>query len=106
MAIVPMQGSPVPTIHDAARDRLLFHGQSASNRYTRDAAYILEEGEGLAMPRRAPEATAGETRFATTVHFEENRKVLDSPTVPLDDFFYWEYVIAGTSALKALALSR
>ena len=92
------QGNPVPTIYDETRGRLVFHGQCASNRYTRDAAYFIEEGEGLAMPRRLPEATAGETRFATTVHFEENRKVLDSPAVPLDDFFYWEYVIAGTSA--------
>ncbi len=92
------QGNPVPTIFDEARDRLVFHGQSASNRYTRDAAYFIEEGAGLAMPRRAPGATEGESLFATTVHFEEDRKVLDSPTVPLDDFFYWEYVIAGTSA--------
>jgi uncharacterized repeat protein (TIGR01451 family) len=96
------QGSPVATIHDAVRGQILFHGQGVRNRYTREAAYLISEGEGLAMAKRAPEATDGATVFPAQVRFEEDRKVLDSPTVPIDDFFYWDYVIAGTGATSRL----
>ena len=92
------QGSPVPTIYDAARGRLLFHGRGLRGRYARDNAYLISEGAGRAMPRREPGATAGQTVFSATVRFEEDRNVFDSPTVPLEDYFYWDYVIAGTNA--------
>ena len=32
------------------------------------------------------------------MHFEEDRNVFDSSMVPREDFFYWDYVIAGTNA--------
>ena len=96
------QGSPVPTIYDAVRGQIVFHGHGVRNRYTREAAYLISEGAGMAMAQRAPGATEGATVFPAQVRFEEDRNVLDSPTVPIDDFFYWNYVIAGTGASSRL----
>ncbi len=92
------QGSPVPTIYDEARGRLVFRGQGLRGRYARDNAYLISAGDGRTMPRREPGATDGQTVFPATVRFEEDRNVFDSPTVPLEDYFYWDYVIAGTNA--------
>ena len=95
---IDAQGSPVPAIVDVARGRLVFHGEGIRGRYVRDNAYLVSEGEGRAMPRRGPDAADGRTEFPSTVHFEEDRNVFDSSMVPREDFFYWDYVIAGTNA--------
>ena len=46
---VRSQGRPVPTLHDAGRDRLVFHGQPTPSWYVRDAAYLISLGEGWPM---------------------------------------------------------
>jgi uncharacterized repeat protein (TIGR01451 family) len=96
------QGASVATIYDEVRGQIVFHGQGVRNRYTRDAAYMISEGEGPAMARRAPGAPDGATVFPAQVRFEEDRRVFDSPTVPIDDFFYWDYIFAGTGAASRL----
>ncbi len=90
--------APVPTIYDAARERLLFHGRPTDDWYARDAAVLIQVGAGLAMPRREPAAAAGATVFPATVRFEEDRYPFDGATAKPDDFYYWDYVISGTNA--------
>lgn len=96
------QGSAVPTIYDEGRGQIVFHGQGVRNRYTREAAYLISEGAGPAMDRREPGATDGAAVLPARVRFEEDRKVFDSPTVPIDDFFYWDFILAGTGASSRL----
>ena len=91
-------GVPVPTIYDAARDRVLFHGRPTDDWYARDAAVLIRVGAGLAMPRREPAAAAGADVFPATVRFEEDRYPFDSATTKPEDFYYWDYVISGTNA--------
>ena len=96
-----MQGEPVPTIYDAAGDRLLFHGRATTNWYTRDNAVMITAGAGLAMPRRDPGAGAGESVLPVTVRFEEDRYPFDSALEKPQDFYYWDYVIGGTNATSS-----
>ena len=91
-------GAAVPTIYDAARDRMLFHGRPTDDWYARDAAVMIRIGSGLAMPRREPAAAAGAGVFPATVRFEEDRYPFDSATTKPADFYYWDYVISGTNA--------
>ena len=90
------QGRPVPTLHDAGRDRLVFHGQPTSSWYARDAAYLISVGEGMAMPRQNPGATNGATVVPVQVRIEEDRLPLDSVVQMPEDFYYWDYVISTT----------
>ena len=91
-------GAAVPTLSDATRDRMLFHGRPTDDWYARDAAVFIEIGAGLAMPRREPAAATGAGAFPATVRFEEDRYPFDSATTKPADFYYWDYVISGTSA--------
>jgi uncharacterized repeat protein (TIGR01451 family) len=93
------QGEPVPTIYDAARGLLVFHGRPAVNWYARDAAVRIDIGEGLSMPRREPGAASGDSRFPVQVRFEEDRYPFDSATHLPDDFYYWDYVISGNATM-------
>ena len=95
---IEAQGAPVPAIVDDGRGRIAFFGQGIRGRYVRDNAYLISAESGRTMPRRAPGAAAGQTVLSATVRFEEDRNVFDSPTVPLEDYFYWDYVVAGTNA--------
>jgi len=92
------EGAAVPTIYDAARDRLLFHGRPTDDWYARDAAVLIQVGSGLAMPRREPAAAGGAGVFPATVRFEEDRYPFDGATTKPADFYYWDYVISGTNA--------
>ncbi|MGD9613709.1 MAG: SdrD B-like domain-containing protein, partial [Kiritimatiellia bacterium] len=91
------QGTAVPTIYDAARARLLFHGRGADNWYARDNAYLISRGAGLAMTRREPGATGGETVFPAELDFEEGRYPFDSAAIRPEDFYYWDYVLSATN---------
>ena len=92
-------GRLVPTLFDAARDRLVFHGGPAANWYARVNAYLIYEGRGLAMPRRAPGADGGAAVFATSIRFEEDRYPGNTAvTAKPDDFYYWKFVMNSTNA--------
>ncbi len=93
------QREPVPVHFDEARGRLLFHGEPTGNWYTRDATYLISEGEGLEMPRREPNAASGETVFPVQIRFEEDRYPFDSVQTRPDDFYYWNYILSGHSSL-------
>ena len=95
---IEAQGAPVPAIVDDVRGRIAFFGQGIRGRYVRDNAYLISAGPGRIMTRRDPGAAAGQTVLSAAVRFEEDRNVFDSPTVPLEDFFYWDYVVGGTNA--------
>ena len=88
------QGRPVPLLYDAARGRVVFHGQPTDSWYAPAAAYLISAGEGYAMPRREPDATAGESVFRTEVRFEEDRWPLDGVVQRPEDFYYWEYILS------------
>ena len=88
------QGRPVPVLYDENRERLLFHAVPTECWYTRDAAYLITAGEGLAMPRRQPGATNGETVFPAQIRFEEDRLPLDGAIQKPEDFYYWNYIVA------------
>ncbi len=90
-------GVPVSAIVDEVRNRLLFHATSpVRDWYTRDRAYLISEGEGLAMLRREPGATSGETVFPVTIHFEEDRFLFSMTHMP-EDFYFWAGVVSSPS---------
>ena len=89
--------APLPTIYDEAHARILFYGTATTNWYARDNAAIISVGRGLAMPRREPAATSGETVLPVQVRWEEDRYPLDQSINWADDLYYWDYVIAGTT---------
>jgi hypothetical protein len=94
---IQSQGRPVPTLHDAGRNRLVFHGQPTPSWYARDAAYLISVGEGCAMPRQDPGATNGATVVPVQLRIEEDRLPLDSVVQMPEDFYYWDYVISTTN---------
>jgi uncharacterized repeat protein (TIGR01451 family) len=91
------QGAAVPAIYDAARARLVFHARGADDWYARDNAYLISEGAGAPMPRRAPGAASGETAVPAQVRFELDRYPFDSALVKPADFYYWDYVLSATN---------
>ena len=92
------EGSPVPTIRDAARGRLLFYGRSTPNPYTREKAYLITVGEGLAMPRRDPGAADDATTvLPATVRLEQDRHLFDSLEGGSEITYYWDYVSSGSA---------
>ena len=96
---ITCQGELVATRFDAVRNRLLFVGHATENWYTRDAAYLIAEGPGLAMLQRAPGADSGDTVFPVDLRLEEDRYPFDSALSRPDDFYYWDYVISGHATL-------
>ncbi len=99
---VSAQGAAVPTIFDAARDRLVFYGPATDNWYARDNACLISRETGAAMPRRAPGAASGASVFPVQVRFEQDRYPFDSALVKPDDFYYWDYVISGATNATSL----
>ena len=93
------QGVPLPVLYDAARARLVFHGEPTDNWYTRTAVVLISQGAGLAMPRRDPGASSGATAFPVRVRFEQDRYPLDNARAMPEDFYYWDYVISGNATL-------
>jgi uncharacterized repeat protein (TIGR01451 family) len=100
-------GQPVPYLYQPVEDRLVFFAQATTNWYTRDAAYMMCPGEGLAMNRREPGTTGGiglrsighrgYDQLAVTLRFEQDRLPMDHLLYRPDDFFYWDYVISGNA---------
>ena len=99
---ITAQGAAVPAIYDAARARLVFYGQGADNWYVRDNAYLISQGTGAAMPRRAPGAASGAGVFPVRIRFEQDRYPFDSALIKPADFYYWDYVISGTTNATSL----
>ncbi len=94
-------GSPVPAIYDAVRGRLVFHaGSPARTWYTHEAAYLVSVGDGRAMPRREPAATAGVSVLPVQMHFEKDRFLFSMTQMP-EDFYFWEGVVSETNDLLA-----
>ena len=91
------QGRPVPTIHDAARGRMVFLGRPSTNWYAHDNAYLIQGGAGAAMPRRAPGAVAGATTLPTQVRFEQEIFPFNGAVERPADFYYWNFVIASAN---------
>jgi hypothetical protein len=101
----PRRASPVATIHDADRARLVFHGRGADNWYARDNAYLIPRGAGLAMPRREPGAPRARRDASGGVNFEQDRYPFDSAAIMPEDFYYWDYVISATNETTTSARS-
>jgi hypothetical protein len=92
-----VQGMPVPAIHDAARGRIVFHGQPTTNWYTRDAAVLIRAGEGTAMPRREPGATQGIATLPASVRFEQDVFPFNGAIQRPADFYFWNFIISSTN---------
>lgn len=92
-----VQGTPVPAIHDAARGRMMFHGQPTTNWYTRDAAVLIRAGEGTAMPRRDPGATQGIATVPASVRFEQDIFPFSGAIQRPADFYFWNFIISTTN---------
>lgn len=90
------QGRPVPALHDAARDRLVFCGQASTNWYARDNVYMIRAGAGAVLPRRAPDAAAGAAALPTTVRYEQDVFAFNGAVERPADYYYWNFVIATT----------
>ncbi len=93
------EGRPIPVHFDPDRQRLIFYGEATTNWYTRDAVVMITHDKGLAMNRRDPGSTEGETVFPVVSRFEEDRYPFDSATTLPEDFYYWDYVISGHATL-------
>lgn len=98
-------GAPLATIYDEAAARVLFYGPATDNWYARDNAAMIAIGPGVAMPRRAPAATSGETVLPVQVRFEEDRYPLDTSIQWTGDIYYWDYVIVNTRSSYAPSFS-
>jgi len=94
---IAAQGEPVPFWFDGALSRLLFYGKPSTNWYTRDAAYLISEGAGLAMTKRAPDASSGDTVFPAQIRFEQDRYPFEGALTRPEDFYYWDYIISGNA---------
>ncbi len=102
---VAKRGAPVPWIYDAAGERLLFRGEEPPpNWYVHDASYLIQAGPGLAMPRRAPGATGGQTAFPTRLRFEKDDFLFSMVRMPAD-FYFWLPVQYGWTNDVSLDLS-
>jgi uncharacterized repeat protein (TIGR01451 family) len=93
------EGNLIPVLYDEARQQLIFYGEATKNWYTRDAAVMISQEDGLAMTRRDPGATGGESVFPVDLRFEQDRYPFDSAITRPEDFYYWEYVISGHPTL-------
>ena len=91
-------------------DYLLFFGQGADSRYTREQVYWLSWGgaPGLRMGARSVAPTAGGTPvldYPHTEHFEENTTYLSSlPPAGVADRWYWDrYQVGGRNPIARLS---
>ena len=96
------QGRPVPLLYDAARGRVVFHGQPINNWYAPEASYLISIGVGRGMPRRAPGATNGQAVFRTKIRFEEDRWPFDGVVQRPEDFYYWNFIVSTTNPASNL----
>jgi len=96
---VSAQGETVPVWFDVTNARLVFYGNPSTNWYAKDAAYLIEEGTGLAMARRTPNAASGETVLPAQIRFEQNRYALESALTRPEDFYYWDYIVSGNETM-------
>ena len=96
------QGRPVPLLYDAARGRVLFHGQPTTEWYAPEAAYLISIGEGWGMARRAPGATNGQAVFRAQIRFEEDRWPFDGVVQRPEDFYYWNFIVSTTNPASNL----
>jgi hypothetical protein len=93
-------GEPVAWLADENRGGIYFYAENLESPYSDQNIYWLEQGSGLAVETvnggTAAPAAATQT-FAATNHYEENRYPLTSIfTKPDDDFWLWDFVMAGT----------
>jgi len=94
------QGTDVPWIYDASRDRLIFHGATPPpDWYVHESVYLISEGAGRPMARRAPGAAGGATVWPTTRRFEDNRFLFNMTRMPAD-FYFWAGVVSGFGDLS------
>ncbi len=91
-------------------DYLLFFGQGADSRYTREQVYWLSWGgaPGLRMSARSVAPTAGGTPvldYQHTDHFEENTTYLSSlPPAGVAARWYWDrYQVGGRNPIARLS---
>ncbi len=95
--VVSAQTNLVAYHADAANDRILFFGQALDDFYTRDNVYMIKRGTGLLMSRRDPGANSGPQVFAVNNHYEEDHYIFDALTTPVDDLFYWDFIVSGNT---------
>ena len=96
------QGRPVPLLYDAARGRVLFHGQPTTEWYAPAASYLISIGEGWGMSRREPGATNGQAVFRAQIRFEEDRWPFDGVVQRPEDFYYWNFIVSTTNPASNL----
>ncbi len=94
---ITCQGAPVPLRYDAVRGRLVFFGRPATNWYAPAGAYLIRAGAGCPLPRRAPGATAGETRLPAQVRCEQDVFPFNAAEQRPADYYYWNAVISTTN---------
>ena len=97
------RGEPVAYVAEADGSRLYFYGEEYKNTYTDENVYWLRWGRGTKPPwgyGMLPPAVANDRRYR-----ESRRVERDLVAVPAlfreddEDFWMWEYVIAGNPVL-------
>ncbi len=97
---VTNRGLPVATTLSPAKDAILFVGEGIDSVYTNDNVYRLTTGLGSSMATLAgvrPSGAQPGLSFRATVHAEEDR--FPATVVaqdPAADYWYWEYLQAGS----------
>ena len=94
---ITRQNEAVPYVYDVPHLRLVFFGNPSTNWYTRTAAYMIQAGAGVAMPRREPNATAGAAVFPVRFRSEQDAYPFDGAVLRPADYYYWNYIVSTTN---------
>jgi hypothetical protein len=93
------QGEEVAYLPSAGNSGIYFHGQQIDSIYTRENIYWLAPGRGREMQTikgRGPAPTWADETFTRLVHAEEDAFATTALfSDPEDDYWLWDFVIAG-----------
>lgn len=83
--------------HDAANDRIIFYGEGTRNFYARDNSVTIRIAPGALISRRDPGATGGRSALPVRERYETDKFLFDTLATPVNDLFYWEYIVSGNA---------
>jgi hypothetical protein len=97
------QGEKVAYLPSLDNSGIYFYGEGIDSIYTKDNIYWLEKNRGLIVEiieGTGPDPAGADETFSETIHSEEDHwattALFDDPH---DDFWLWDYIVAGNSTL-------
>jgi len=83
--------------YDEALARIVFYGAATRHFYARDNSVMIRVGPGTLMTLRDPGAASGRTAMPVVERYENDSFLFDTLATPVDDLFYWHYIISGNA---------